>query len=272
MPKEYRLLKILTSTLNSKEYLKVRLIKQLLRCRVITGYLWRKDDIDMELKDTCIYKHVIQYLDEVDVIKYKKGQYLTRANHNFEEIFYILEGTVQVEYATKSGKSFLVDELSSNEFAGKISYMYDQSLYCDIIAMTDASVLLINKNTFKKLQNNTEFINIFLYKNSKRIYSIYKKLMMKDLFSSEEIVSFYIMKNSQDDKLVYKSMYELCKSLSISRKNLYNTINKFIKGNYLTKDKNMLVILNKEYFYELSKYVREFNESNDSDFKFTMTC
>lgn len=226
----------------------------------------------MDLKDTCIYKHVKQYLDEIDIIKYKKGQYLTRSNHSFHEIFYILEGNVQVEYTTKSGKSFLVDELSDNNFVGKISCMYDQSLYCDIIAITDVSVLRISKSTFKKLQNNTDFINIFLYKNSKRIYSIYKKLMMKDLFTSEELLSFYIVKHSQDEILVYKSMYELCKSLAISRKNLYNTINKLAKENYLRKDKNSLVILNKDYFVETSKHVREFNESNDGDFKFTLPC
>lgn len=224
----------------------------------------------MELKDTCIYNHIKQYLDEIDIALYKKGQYLTRSNHNFEDIFFILEGSVQIEYTTKSGKRFLVDELSDNEFAGKISYMYDQSLYCDIIAMTDVSLLRINKHIFKKLQNNPEFLTIFLFKNSKRIYSIYKKLMMKDLFSSEELLSFYILKDSEDNIFAFKSMYSLCKTISISRKNLYNIINKFIEKDYIRKENNSLIILNRDYLYEMSKEVREFNETNNTDFRFFM--
>ena len=222
----------------------------------------------MELEDTCIYNHVKQYLDEIDIIKYKKGQYITRSNQNFEEMFFILEGKISVEYTTQSGKSFLVDELLGNEFVGNISYMYDQSLYCDIIAMADSSLVRIKKNTFKKLQTNSGFLTIFLFKNSKRIYSIYKKLMMKDLFSSEELLAYYMLKEGEDNIFKFKSMYSLCKNLLISRKNLYNIINKFMEKNYIRKDKKSLIILDEKNLYEIARYVREFNETNVSDFKF----
>lgn len=221
----------------------------------------------MELKNACIYNHILEYVDEIETVTYKKGQYLTRSNHDFTGIFFILEGTVQVEYTTKSGKRFLVDELSANEFVGKISYLYDQSLYCDIIAITDAVLLKINKYTFSRLQNNQGFLNLFLFKNSKRIYSIYKKLMMKELFSAEELVSFYILENCQDNIFRFKSMYSLCKSLSISRKNVYNILNKFIDKKYVRKDNNSLIILNKDSLCEISRDVKEFNETNASDFK-----
>ena len=58
---------------------------------------------------------------------------------------------------------------------------------------------------------------------------MYKKLMMKDLFSLKETFAFYILKNSKDGIFKFKSMYNLCEVLSVSRKNLYNVINSFIK-------------------------------------------
>jgi len=222
----------------------------------------------MELKDVCIYDFIKEYLNEISIVTYKKGQYITHSSENLEEIFFILNGNIKIECITKYGKSFLVDELCKNEFVGKISYMYGQNLFCDITATSEASLLKIDKITFKKLQKNSEFLKIFLLKTSNRIYYMYKKLMMKNLFRLEEILAFYILKNSENNVFKFKSMYSLCEILSISRKSLYNAINRFIERNYIRKDKNLLIILNEDYLHELSIGVREFNETDNCDFKF----
>lgn len=220
----------------------------------------------MKFEDISIYHYIKDYLEELDLVSFKKGQYITRASQGLEEIFFILEGNVAVEYLTRNGKSFLVDELCENEFVGNMSYLYNQNLFCDSIATSDVSLLKIKKNTLKQLQQDKEFLNFFFYKTSKRIYCIYKKLMMKDLFQFDELLAFHILKNAEDDRFKFKSMYSLCQTLAISRKNLYNTINRFTEQNYLRKDKNELVILNRDYLDELSTNVREFNETQDSDF------
>jgi CRP-like cAMP-binding protein len=221
-----------------------------------------------DLQDIFIYQYIKDYLNEISISNYKKGQYITHSNESLEEIYFILDGNIKVECITKSGKSFLVDELSKNEFVGKISYMYEQNLFCDITATSNATLLKINKSTFKKLEKNSEFMKVFLLKTSKRIYFMYKKLMMKDLFRLEETLAFHILKNAEDDVFIFKSMYNLCEILSVSRKNLYNTINSFIEKKYIKKEKSSLIILNRDNLYELSAGVREVNEINGSDFKF----
>lgn len=220
-----------------------------------------------KVKNVFIYDYIKDYLDEIAIVNYEKRQYITRSSENLEEIFFVLDGNVKVECITKSGKSFLVDELSKNEFVGKISYMYEQNLFCDIIAVSDATLLKINKDTFKKLEKNPEFLKIFLFKTSRRIYYMYKKLMMKDMFRLEETFAFYILKNSENDVFKFKSMYSLCKILSVSRKNLYNVMNGFIEKDYIRKNKNSLIILDRDYLNELSTSVREVNEINYCDFK-----
>ncbi|WP_291582522.1 Crp/Fnr family transcriptional regulator [Clostridium sp. UBA6640] len=220
------------------------------------------------IKDIIIYDYIKDYLDEITILKYKKGEYITHSSENLEEIFFVLDGTTKVECITKSGKSLLVDELSKNEFVGKISYMYEQNLFCDITATSNATLLRISKSTFKKLEKNSEFLKLFLFKTSRRIYYMYKKLMIKELFSLKETFAFYILENSHDDVFKFKSMYNLCEILSVSRKNLYNVINSFIKKSYIKKDKNSLIILNRDCLYELSIGIREVNEINDCDLKF----
>lgn len=214
----------------------------------------------MEIKgieNNYIYDYIKDYLNEISVINYKKGQYIAHSNDNLGVIFFVLEGNIKVECISKYGKSLLVDELSKNEFVGKISYMFGQDLYCDVTAASSATLLKINRNTFKKLENNSEFLNFFLYKTSKRIYSIYKKLIMKDLFRLEEILAYYIIKSSENGVFKFKSMNHLSVKLSVSRKNLYNTINKFIDNNYIVRDKNSFIILDRDYLYKLSIGVTE---------------
>lgn len=217
-----------------------------------------------------IYEYIKDYLNEIPVVKYKKGEYIAHSSSNLEEIFFVLDGEAKVECITKSGKSILVDEVSKNEFVGKISYMYEANLFCDIQATRDVTLLKINKATFRKLEKNPEFLKIFLFKTTKRIYYMYKKLMIKDLFKFEEIFAYYIMKNSENNIFKYKSMYNLCKVLSVSRKNIYNVINSFIEKKYIKKDKNSLVILEKNCLYNLSLGVRDVIEVDDSDFKFNI--
>lgn len=221
-----------------------------------------------DIKDIFIYDYIKDYVKEISIIKVKKGQYITHSSANLEELFFILDGNAKVECITKSGKSLLVDEVSKNDFVGKISYMYEENLFCDITATSDVTLLRINKSTFKKLEKNPEFLKIFFFKTSKRIYYMYKKLMMKELFKLEEIFAYYILKNSENDVFKFKSMYSLCKSLSVSRKNLYNVINNFIENRYIGKDKNSLIIINKSCLYKLSMGVREVSEVDACDFKF----
>lgn len=65
-------------------------------------------------------------------------------------------------------------------------------------------------------------------------------------------------------------MYNLCKVLSVSRKRLYNTLNKFIHINYIRKDENKIIILNKKQLYNLSMYILKFNKTYNKDFKFNI--
>ena len=224
----------------------------------------------MRLDQISIYEYIREYLDEVAVVNYKKGQYITHSDENFTEVFFVLSGQVKVECLTEYGKIFLVDELSENEFVGKFSYMYEQDLLCDIKAISDVCLLKINKDTFDKLQQNAGFIKIFLFKTSKRMYYMYKKLMMKNLFSLEEILAFHLLNYSENDIFEFKSISMLCDIFSISRKGLYNVINILVKKNLIRKNKNSIIIINKEQLSDLSIHVRTFNRKNDSQIKFNI--
>lgn len=221
----------------------------------------------MELDHISIYHYIKEYLDEISVVHYQKGQYIMRSEEAFTDVFFILSGNIKVECLTEHGKVFLVDELSQNEFVGKFSYMYEQYLLCDIKATSDACLLKINQDIFHKLQSNPDFLKIFLFKTSKRIYYMYKKLMMKNIFSLEEIFAFHLLKYSENDRFEFQNISALCDVFSISRKGLYNVLNTLVKKNYIKKDKNSISIINKKQLFTLAMHVRAFNRVNDSKIK-----
>lgn len=224
----------------------------------------------MKLEDTVIYHSIKKHMDEIEIYKYKKGQYISSGVESVDGVFFILEGIVRVECMTKYGKSFLVDIVPEDEFVGKISDLYDQSLFCDIIAENSVTLAKINASTFKILQNNPEFLNIFFFKTSKRMYNMYKKLIMKDLFRFEELFAHYILENSKDDIFKFKSIYSLCHLLSTSRKNLYNTINKFVEKKYIQKKENTFIIKDKDALISISKYVKEYTRKDEKKLKFEL--
>ncbi|MDU2064915.1 MAG: cyclic nucleotide-binding domain-containing protein [Sporomusaceae bacterium] len=218
----------------------------------------------MELVNTCIYEHIKAYLPVIAIVQYKKGQYILRSEEDFREIYFILEGTVRVECITEYGKSFLVDELSENEFVGKISYIYEQNFSCDMKAVSSVRLLKLDQATFDKLKMNPAFLKLFLYKTSHRIYIMYKKLMMKNLFNSEELFAFYLLQNAEAGRFQFKSVMELCNFFPISRKGLYNVMNRLIAKKIIKKEKNCILILDEAYMAKLAIHVKAFNQEGES--------
>lgn len=92
--------------------------------------------------------------------------------------------------------------------------------------------------------------------------------MMKNLFTSEEIFAFYLLKNSEDDIFKFKNTSELCNIFPMSRKGLYNVINKFIKMGFIRKERKAIAFTDKNQLLELSVHVREFNVINGSKINF----
>ena len=202
----------------------------------------------MLIEDTSIYIFIKDYLDQIPILNVKKGKYFSKAILTDDQLYYILEGKVKIECTSYTGKKVLVDELSENEFAGQISYTRKENFYCDASAITDLKLLCIKHDIMDVLLKNCEFSSMFYFKTSKRIYHMYKKTLMRDLFCQCEIVAYHILKESKDGKLIYKSIYDICDSLNISRRNLYNILNKFIEDGIIEKEKKCTFVIKDENF------------------------
>ena len=182
----------------------------------------------MELQQAHIFPYIKDQIHSIPIINVAKGTCFSNAEDRDCQIYYILEGEVKVESISDMGKKILVDYISDNEFAGQISYIRKSNFYCNSLAMTNLKLLCLKHELMDSLMKNPEFATVFYYKTSSRIYIMYKKMLMSNLFNQCEIVAYYILENSKRNEFIFKSVYDICEQLNISRRNFYNILNNFL--------------------------------------------
>lgn len=212
----------------------------------------------MEITNTVIYKFIKDYMNEIEVIAYKSNEYIERAMNDHNCIYYILNGVVKVQNVSCAGNKILIDEISTEEFVGHISKLRGSYFHCEIIAKEASTLVKIPIVILNELLKNNEFATLFYSKTSNRIYYMYKKLLLERLFTWEEIVAYYILEHAKEDVFVYKSMYDICEYLNISRRGLYNIINKMVFEECLEKRGNIFFIKDRKYLIELARNVYDY--------------
>ena len=185
-----------------------------------------------------------------------------KLNNLEKQIYYIISGTVKIECISTYGKKVLVDIISENEFAGQISYMRKFNFYSDCIADTDVELLCISNKVMNALMENYNFSTFFYFKTSSRVYQMYKKMLMNNLFNQNELVAYHIVDQSNECKFIYKSIYDICEKLNISRRSLYNILNNLEKNDIIEKEQNgIFLIKDIDYLIEDSYKVKAFLEN-----------
>ncbi len=219
----------------------------------------------MKIEDSQIFGFIKDYLNEISIKDVKKGEYLEKVGEESGNIYYILEGTIKIENVSRTGLKIFVDEVSEDEFTGHISKVRGTKtcLHCDLVVRKSGRVICIPKRLMDKLLKNDNFANFFYDKTSLRIYYMYKKFLLERLFTWDEIVAYHILENSKDGKFKYKSMYDVCERLNISRKGLYNVINRLVYEGCLEKpsNKSEFVIKDFERLMELASEVSRFYQA-----------
>ncbi len=66
-----------------------------------------------------------------------------------------------MECTTRGGNKFLVDIVPENEFIGKISYIYEHNLKCDIFAKTNIKLFRFEKMYLKSFISNQILLHYF---------------------------------------------------------------------------------------------------------------
>lgn len=217
---------------------------------------------DMEIYQIAIYESIEQYLDRIPVVPVNKGEYVVREEDgNTKNRYYILSGRTRV-IKNVDGRKVCIDEIGADEFTGGLSRVYNQELKCDVLATEDAVLLELEDAVFEELLKDMRFARIFYYKTSQRVYKMYKRMLLNQMFSQTEILAAYILYKQKDGKCVCPNMNVLCENLGFSRRNLYNALNNMLKSGEIEKKGHNLHIKNDQALKERGVHVFEYISVN----------
>ncbi|HCQ6075128.1 cyclic nucleotide-binding domain-containing protein [Clostridioides difficile] len=214
----------------------------------------------MKAEKTSIYPIIKNNLNKISIVEYKKGQRFVASDKDLQEVFFIIEGVALVECTTRGGNKFLVDIVPENEFIGKISYIYEHNLKCDIFAKTNIKLFRFEKNVFEEFYLKPDFIELFHRKCTRRIYELYKTRMVRELFSCTEVIAYCISNKQENNVCNIKAIRNFSEIYSISRKSRYHSLLKLTEKEIVKKMGNTYEILNYDELHKLAFEVKEFLE------------
>lgn len=173
------------------------------------------------------------------------------------DLYYILEGQVDVISQSYNGGSFLIDAVGKNEFMGKFSHMRQHNFYADIKTRTPCKMLKLSGIKGELLEDE-KFMLFFYYKTSNRLYEMYKISMMRMLYSWEEILAFYLLEMADASGFVnFKDKY-IRFHTSISERHYYYLLKKFKNERIITQSREGIRIIDSNKLKSVAQGVSNF--------------
>lgn len=213
----------------------------------------------MILEDTTIYPLIKGYPELCKLYKFNRNKYVTRVAWNVEDVWYLVSGRVKVEATTQNGKKLLVDIIDEDNYVGHLSNFYGQNFYCDSITMLASTLIRIPAETFRSLLKTPDFSRHFYMKTNARLYDMYKKELMRGLFTQRQQFAFYVIEKTKDDICRIHSIYYICEYLKISRRNLYNLLARFEEDGIMDRlETGDIQVLDMGVLQEIAKPVVDF--------------
>lgn len=213
----------------------------------------------MILEDTTIYPLIKGNPELCKLYKFNRNKYITRVTWNTQDIWYLVSGCVKVEATTQNGKKLLVDIINEDNYVGHLSNVYGQNFYCDSIAMLPSTLIRIPAEIFHSLLDTQNFSHHFYMKTSVRLYDMYKKELMRGLFTQRQQFAFYVIEKTKDDICRIHSIYNICEYLKISRRNLYNLLARFEKDGIMDRlETGDIHVLDMEALQKIARPVLDF--------------
>lgn len=213
----------------------------------------------MKLEDTTIYPFIRSDPALCKLHTFARGKYIIRVGEA-ADIWYLVNGKVQVETTTQNGKKLVVDTICEDNYVGHLSNFWGQNFYCDSYALVSSILIRIPKERFLKMMESLEFSRHFYMKTNARLYDMYKKELVRGLFSQRQQFAFYVIKYSQNNICRIHNLSGICEFLKITRRHFYNLLDRFSEDGIIKRlDDGDIEILDLDALYKVAEPVVNFS-------------
>lgn len=175
---------------------------------------------------------------------FNKDEYILEAHKNSSNIYFVVEGTVEVSYILDNGNQICLNVLEPLEIFGDVEYVNREKVVFDVIAKSKVCVILLPfqiANDF--LADNIEFWRFLAIEGNKKLLNTNKAIFYKSTLKAKDIFLKYI--KDHNGKIKFKSLDELSSILNISYRNLTRIILQCKNDNLIIKTRNSISFIKK---------------------------
>ena len=175
-----------------------------------------------------------------------KGSTIYHEGDVCENVGVIISGKVDIVSYSFEGKEILINSLKAGDIFGNNLLFSSTPIYKgDVIAKEKCVIAFINKeNLLFLLQNNSEFLNIYLNIQSDIGKSLNARIQLLSFPNAEERLFYYASKNN--NVIEFKNVTTLAATLGVQRETLSRLLTSLIKRHLIKKEKGKITVLKKK--------------------------
>lgn len=208
----------------------------------------------MDIRDIKIFKNLTQ--SDLDLIRsktefiektYSKGEYVFNYGESSGDLFYLIEGALNVYQIDSNGKRFIFQNFTNPTLFGEVYSYLGEPFDFDSECATDCKILIIKD--FRKIFEPPcpeNFLRSYINFLSKKCLALSKKNQITSQASLRQKIGKYLLENEKDGKVKLSMKREdLADYLSTTRPSLSRELSKMDDEGIIKVSGNVIEILNK---------------------------
>ena len=208
----------------------------------------------MDIRNIKIFKNLSD--DDLNLIRsktefvektYSKGEYIFRYGESSGDLFYLIEGALNVYQIDSNGKRFIFQNFTKPTLFGEVYSYLGETFDFDSECATDCKILIIKD--FRKIFEPPcpeNFLRSYINFLSKKCLALSKKNQITSQASLRQKIGKYLLENEKDGKVKLSMKREdLADYLSTTRPSLSRELSKMDDEGIIKVSGNVIEILNK---------------------------
>lgn len=196
----------------------------------------------------------------MELILFKKNDHICRSTEKIEYFYFLVEGKVKVYTLLKNGKSLLLQFYKPLNIFGDIEFVDIDKTSSNVQAMESTLCIGISmENLRRNALDDTKFLRYICKSLGSKLDKFSKFSSINLLYPLENRLASYILAitpNSNNlsniDGIFTYKLTEIADLLGTSYRHLTRTINKLCNEKIIKKEKDSIIILNRDLLEELA--------------------
>ena len=163
-----------------------------------------------------------------------------------ENIGIIISGKIDIVSYSFEGKELLLNSLKAGDIFGNNLLFSSEPIYRgDVVAKEKCVIAFIRKDNLEYLlQNNKEFLNLYLKAQSDKAKALTARIQLLSLVNAEERLFYYASRNN--NIIEFKNVTTLAATIGVQRETLSRLLTSLIKRHLIKKEKGRITVLKKK--------------------------